>query len=376
MGATLASLPSAVWAHLLSGGESSSSSNGGGVDLSAQQHHLQSLASSDAFHQFGTGTGGSGSCSSNPPGGHPQIAHPHQHHHNHNYWDSAQTLDMDYSSAAAASAHHFMMGPPPVPNSHSLGLSPRGSNLHGHGQWTSSPGDHHLQSSNTLMHQHQQFQQQCHQQQQQQVQQHCSDFQEQAAAFVPHPHMVSKAHVTHLHESPEDGREAKRSAAAAAGAGAPNQGNGPEEMSSSDSYKRPRLEQAAAAAPFKTQVRKEKLGERITALQQLVSPFGKTDTASVLQEAIGYIKFLQDQVQVLSTPYMKPTMNSGSLSHHDSQDLGSISSWASSNMKNTEDLRQDLRSRGLCLVPVSCTLQVANDNGADFWTPAIGGGCR
>uniref|UniRef100_A0ACD6AJ49 Uncharacterized protein n=1 Tax=Avena sativa TaxID=4498 RepID=A0ACD6AJ49_AVESA len=45
-------------------------------------------------------------------------------------------------------------------------------------------------------------------------------------------------------------------------------------------------------------VRKEKLGDRVTALQQLVSPFGKTDTASVLHETIEYIKFLHDQVGV------------------------------------------------------------------------------
>ncbi|EFJ08037.1 hypothetical protein SELMODRAFT_117274, partial [Selaginella moellendorffii] len=100
------------------------------------------------------------------------------------------------------------------------------------------------------------------------------------------------------------------------------------------------------------QVRKEKLGERISALQQLVSPFGKTDTASVLLEAIGYIKFLHEQVQVLSSPYMKPA-------------------GVSTTTRQTD--RQDLRSRGLCLVPVSCTLQVANDNGADYWAPTLHG---
>jgi len=119
-------------------------------------------------------------------------------------------------------------------------------------------------------------------------------------------------------------------------------------------FKKPRTE-AFAGAPMK--VRKEKLGERITALQQLVSPFGKTDTASVLLEAMGYIKFLQDQVQVLSSPYLKGIP---------------------SNQKDgrADQAKYDLRSRGLCLVPVSCTLHVANNNGADFWTPGIGSGSK
>ncbi|XP_051133697.1 transcription factor bHLH112 isoform X2 [Andrographis paniculata] len=69
------------------------------------------------------------------------------------------------------------------------------------------------------------------------------------------------------------------------------------------SSKRPRNESPSPLPAFK--VRKEKMGDRITALQQLVSPFGKTDTASVLSEAIEYIKFLHDQISVLSTPYMK-----------------------------------------------------------------------
>ncbi|KAK1413637.1 hypothetical protein QVD17_35413 [Tagetes erecta] len=93
--------------------------------------------------------------------------------------------------------------------------------------------------------------------------------------------------------------------------------------------------------------RKEKVGERIAALQQLVSPYGKTDTASVLLEAIEYIHFLHDQVKVLSAPYLhsNPTAQY--------QDLDSY----------------NLKGKGLCLVPISDTTVVASSNGADIWAP-------
>ncbi|XP_020239175.1 transcription factor bHLH113 isoform X2 [Cajanus cajan] len=104
--------------------------------------------------------------------------------------------------------------------------------------------------------------------------------------------------------------------------------------------------------------RKEKLGERIAALQQLVSPFGKTDTASVLHEAMGYIRFLHDQVQVLCSPYLQSLPSSYHQNHHGDGD------------NNEEEVRKDLRSRGLCLIPVGCTIHVAGSNGADFWSPA------
>ncbi|XP_047968385.1 transcription factor bHLH123 [Salvia hispanica] len=126
--------------------------------------------------------------------------------------------------------------------------------------------------------------------------------------------------------------------------------------------KRARSETPSPLPAFK--VRKEKMGDRITALQQLVSPFGKTDTASVLSEAIEYIKFLHEQVSALSAPYMK---NGAPMQNQQSNPEKS---------KDLEGGRQDLRSRGLCLVPVSSTFPVTHETSVDFWTPTFGGTFR
>ncbi|PNY11316.1 transcription factor bHLH123-like protein [Trifolium pratense] len=125
--------------------------------------------------------------------------------------------------------------------------------------------------------------------------------------------------------------------------------------------KRSRNETPSPLPAFK--VRKEKMGDRITALQQLVSPFGKTDTASVLSEAIEYIKFLHEQVTVLSTPYMK----SGAPIQHQQ---------SSGKSKEAEGPKQDLRSRGLCLVPVSSTFPMTHEPTVEYWTPTFGGTFR
>ncbi|VYS47336.1 unnamed protein product [Arabidopsis thaliana] len=135
--------------------------------------------------------------------------------------------------------------------------------------------------------------------------------------------------------------------------------------------KKPRVESRSSCPPFK--VRKEKLGDRIAALQQLVSPFGKTDTASVLMEAIGYIKFLQSQIETLSVPYMRASRNRP----------GKASQLGSQSQEGDEEETRDLRSRGLCLVPLSCMTYVTGDGGdggggvgTGFWPtpPGFGGG--
>ncbi|XP_027126567.2 transcription factor bHLH68 isoform X2 [Coffea arabica] len=103
--------------------------------------------------------------------------------------------------------------------------------------------------------------------------------------------------------------------------------------------KKPRIQHSTAQPALK--VRKEKLGDRITALHQLVSPFGKA----------------------LSSPYLgNVSGGSGSMGQgHQQQSV-------------VQDRPKDLKSRGLCLVPISCTQHVGSDNGADYWAPALGGG--
>ncbi|CAI9292640.1 unnamed protein product [Lactuca saligna] len=135
-------------------------------------------------------------------------------------------------------------------------------------------------------------------------------------------------------------------------------GSSVKKSSGEPTFKRTRLETPSPLPTFK--VRKEKLGDRVTALQQLVSPFGKTDTASVLHEAIEYIKLLHDQVNVLSAPYMK---NGATMQRQQIHD----------NVKTImEDKQQDLRSRGLCLVPVSSTFPVTTEAATDYWTSSFG----
>ncbi|KAI3697143.1 hypothetical protein L6452_29933 [Arctium lappa] len=102
-----------------------------------------------------------------------------------------------------------------------------------------------------------------------------------------------------------------------------------------------------AGLSISSKERKEKVGERIAALQQLVSPYGKTDTASVLLEAMEYIRFLHEQVKVLSAPYLHNNSTA------QSQEFDSY----------------NLKSKGLRLVPISYTMGVASSNGADIWAP-------
>ncbi|PUZ58822.1 hypothetical protein GQ55_5G538300 [Panicum hallii var. hallii] len=94
--------------------------------------------------------------------------------------------------------------------------------------------------------------------------------------------------------------------------------------------------QTSSSAQSTLKVRKERLGDRITALHQIVSPFGKA----------------------LSFPYLGGHGNGNSMQQH--------------TVATEEGSSKDLRSRGLCLVPVSCTSHLAGDDSgaSDFWAVA------
>ncbi|KAL6624501.1 hypothetical protein ACP70R_031822 [Stipagrostis hirtigluma subsp. patula] len=172
--------------------------------------------------------------------------------------------------------------------------------------------------------------------------------------------------------------------------------------------------QASSSAQSTLKVRKERLGDRITALHQIVSPFGKTDTASVLQETIGYIRFLLGQIERSQLPlhgsrqwglhakrqgrskalikgFPKNTLLSKGpmgernpglfpeypgqlLNHNNNAGAQQPAAQPDEQQGGNEETKKDLRSRGLCLVPVSCTSHFGGDNAADYWAPAPLGG--
>ncbi|XP_033134722.1 transcription factor bHLH133 isoform X2 [Brassica rapa] len=117
-------------------------------------------------------------------------------------------------------------------------------------------------------------------------------------------------------------------------------------------------------------VSKEKLGGRIAALHQLVSPYGKVLSVPYFvtpsrnnimhQQARGDMNglFPQDPGQLVSEYCMKRS--------------NGVSSSSTNKPNLNEETKKDLKSRGLCLVPISCTLQVGSYNGTDYWAPAFG----
>ncbi|XP_057732452.1 transcription factor bHLH68-like isoform X2 [Arachis stenosperma] len=134
--------------------------------------------------------------------------------------------------------------------------------------------------------------------------------------------------------------------------------------SSAGICKKAKGQSTSSLPPLK--VRKEKLGDRITALHQLVSPFGKALSSPYLGNGS---KNMRSQQYVHGERNSVFPEDPGQLLN----DTG-LKRKAASSQDSKDNKAKDLRSRGLCLVPVSFTQHVGNENGADFWAPAYGSG--
>ncbi|XP_048562719.1 transcription factor bHLH68-like isoform X3 [Triticum urartu] len=118
--------------------------------------------------------------------------------------------------------------------------------------------------------------------------------------------------------------------------------------------KKARVQPASSTGQSILKVRKEKLGDKITALHQIVSPFGKALSYPYLGHGTG--ASVRHQAQ---------------LNHGDHINSSAEAARPQQDAQDVEGKKSDLRSRGMCLVPVSCiTSRLGADNTSDFWQPA------
>ncbi|GAB2225012.1 hypothetical protein Droror1_Dr00005794 [Drosera rotundifolia] len=123
--------------------------------------------------------------------------------------------------------------------------------------------------------------------------------------------------------------------------GAPVGGDG-------SSYEERKVETCVGANVKRRKVRRRALGEGVAVLHRLVCPNnGKTDAATVLHEAKGYIRFLQEQVKVLCFFYSQSQIRS---------DCHSCDDGRESRDENKDSPEENLKSKGLCLVPIECIM--------------------
>ncbi|RWW24531.1 hypothetical protein GW17_00011175, partial [Ensete ventricosum] len=130
--------------------------------------------------------------------------------------------------------------------------------------------------------------------------------------------------------------------------------------------KKSRVQGTSSAHSTTFKVTKEKLGDRITALHQIVSPFGKVSPylippVSNLLMGVGEGFMHSDRIMYTNEEMI------------DSKRVIAFLLFCSYHQEGDDEPKKDLRSRGLCLVPVSFFLDVGSDNGADYWVPTLHG---
>ncbi|CAN6985474.1 hypothetical protein IGI04_000638 [Brassica rapa subsp. trilocularis] len=135
---------------------------------------------------------------------------------------------------------------------------------------------------------------------------------------------------------------------------------------------RARRGQATDPHSIAERLRRERIAERMKSLQELVPNGNKTDKASMLDEIIDYVKFLQLQVKVLS---MSRLGGAASVSSQISEDAGGSNENTSGENQTAakmtehqvaklmeEDMgsaMQYLQGKGLCLMPISLATTIS-----------------
>ncbi|PIN20572.1 hypothetical protein CDL12_06740 [Handroanthus impetiginosus] len=140
---------------------------------------------------------------------------------------------------------------------------------------------------------------------------------------------------------------------------------------------RARRGQATDPHSIAERLRRERIAERMKALQELVPNANKTDKASMLDEIVDYVKFLQLQVKVLSmsrlggaaavAPLVADTSSEGrsidgtqtaSSSQNDSMKVAE-QQVAKLMEEDMGSAMQYLQGKGLCLMPVSLATAIS-----------------
>ncbi|KAL8502513.1 hypothetical protein ACS0TY_021594 [Phlomoides rotata] len=115
-------------------------------------------------------------------------------------------------------------------------------------------------------------------------------------------------------------------------------------------------------------LRRERIAERMKALQELVPNGNKTDKASMLDEIIDYVKFLRLQVKVLSVsrlggaaavPDKSPEERKGGTHETASSSEGTEQQVAKLMEEDMGSAMQYLQGKGLCLMPISLATAIS-----------------
>ncbi|KAL0909686.1 hypothetical protein M5K25_020574 [Dendrobium thyrsiflorum] len=167
--------------------------------------------------------------------------------------------------------------------------------------------------------------------------------------------------------------------------------NSHQHMTQSKPRVRARRGQATDPHSIAERLRREKIAERMKNLQELVPNSNKTDKASMLDEIIDYVKFLQLQVKVLSmsrlgaagavVPLITDVQAEDTGSLHlspisegvdilESQDSLAFEQEVVKLMESSvTTAMQYLQNKGLCLMPIALATAISNQKGSTAPTP-------